>query len=77
MQLDTDDAMSRGMGARVGCGEFAEATALTGGAELVTKTDMQIAPGDLEQRLTIKIGSMLIVAVDILAARRFFPTVHP
>ncbi len=49
-----------------------------GGAELVTKTDLQIALRDLEQRLTIKLGSMLIVAVGILlAALRFFPTSHP
>lgn len=49
-----------------------------GGAELVTKTDMQISLHDLEQRLTIKFGSMLIVAVGvILAALRFFPAAHP
>ena len=59
--------------------EAAEALAeAIGGAELVTKTDMQIALRDLEQRLTIKLGSMLIIAVGvILAALRFLPAVHP
>ncbi len=45
-----------------------------GGAELATKADLR----ELEQRLTIKFGSMLIVAVGILlAAVRFFPGPHP
>jgi hypothetical protein len=45
-----------------------------GGAELATKADLR----ELEQRLTIKFGSMLIVAVGILlAALRFFPGPHP
>jgi hypothetical protein len=48
-----------------------------GGAELVTKADLQVAPRDLERRLTTKVGSMLIVAVGvILAALRFFPAAH-
>jgi hypothetical protein len=59
--------------------EAAEALAeAIGGAELVTKTDLQTALRDLEQRMTIKVGSMLIVAVGIiLAALRFLPPVHP
>lgn len=45
-----------------------------GGAEPATKADLR----ELEQRLTIKFGSMLIVAVGILlAALRFFPGPHP
>jgi hypothetical protein len=50
-----------------------------GGAELVTKSDMHVALRDLEQRLTIKFGSMLIVAAVgvILAALRFLPAAHP
>ena len=45
-----------------------------GGAEPATKADRR----ELEQRLTIKFGSMLIVAVGILlAAVRFFPGPHP
>ncbi|HEV7996868.1 MAG TPA: hypothetical protein VGP52_11480 [Stellaceae bacterium] len=45
-----------------------------GGAELATKADLR----ELEQRLTIKFGSVLIVAVGILlAALRFFPGPHP
>jgi hypothetical protein len=45
-----------------------------GGAELITKTDLQIALRDLEQRLIIKIGGMMIIAVGILlAALRFLP----
>jgi hypothetical protein len=47
-----------------------------GGAELVTKTDLQIALRDLKQCLIIKIGGMMIIAVGILlAALRFLP--HP
>ncbi len=45
-----------------------------GGAELATKADLR----ELEQRLTIKLGSMLIVAVGIIpAAMRLFPAAHP
>jgi hypothetical protein len=44
-----------------------------GGADLATKADLR----DLEQRLTIRFGGMLIVAVGIiLAALRYFPP-HP
>lgn len=59
--------------------EAAEALAeAIGGAELVTKTDLQIALRDLEQRLIMKVGGMMIVAVGvILAALRFLPTTHP
>ena len=59
--------------------EHAEAAAealaeAIGGAELTTKADLR----DLEQRLTIRFGSMLIVAVGIiLAALRFLPPAHP
>jgi hypothetical protein len=63
--------------------EHAEAAAealaeALGGADLVTKTDMPTGLRDLEQRLTIKFGSMLMVAVGvILAALRYFPATHP
>lgn len=55
--------------------EASEALAeAVGGAELATKVDLR----ELEQRMTIKFGSMLIVAVGIIiAALRFFPTAHP
>ncbi|HEY8871443.1 MAG TPA: hypothetical protein VIM52_00310 [Stellaceae bacterium] len=44
-----------------------------GGADLATKADLR----DLEQRLTIRFGGMLIVEVGvILAALRYFPP-HP
>jgi hypothetical protein len=62
--------------------EHAEAAAealaeAVGGAELVTKSDMTVALRDLEQRLTIKLGGMLVVAVGIIpAALRYFPP-HP
>jgi hypothetical protein len=57
--------------------EHAEAAAealaeAIGGAELATKADLR----ELEQRLTIKFGSMLIVGI-LLAALRFFPAPHP
>jgi hypothetical protein len=63
--------------------EHAEAAAealaeAIGGAELVTKADLAVALHDLEQRLTIKFGGMLVVAVGVvLAALRYFPTPHP
>jgi hypothetical protein len=63
--------------------EHAEAAAealaeAIGGAELVTKADLAIALRDLEQRLTIKIGGMLVIAVGIIpTALRYFPTPHP
>ncbi len=59
--------------------EAAEALAeAIGGAELITKTDLAIALRDLEQRLTIKGGGMMIVSVGILlAALRFMPAPHP
>jgi hypothetical protein len=37
-------------------------------SELVTKTDLQTAMRDLEQRLTIRLGSMMVVAVGIILA---------
>jgi len=58
--------------------EHAEAAAealaeAIGGAELATKVDLR----DLEQRLIIKLGGMMIVAVGIvLAALRFLPPAH-
>jgi hypothetical protein len=58
--------------------EHAEAAAealaeAVGGADLATKADLR----DLEQRLTIRFGGMLIVTVGvILAALRYFPP-HP
>ena len=63
--------------------EHAEAAAETlaeagGGADLVTKSDLQSALRDLEQSLTIRFGGMLVVAVGIiLAALRYFPAPHP
>jgi hypothetical protein len=49
-----------------------------GGAEVVTKTDLQIALRDLEQRLIIKIGGLMIVAVGVIfAGLRFLPAIHP
>ena len=59
--------------------EHAEAAAealaeAVGGAEIATKADLR----DLEQRLTIKFGGMLVVAVGVmLAALRYFPAPHP
>ena len=50
---------------------FAEAM---GVADLATKADLR----DLEQRLTIRFGGMLVVAVGvILAGMRFLPAPHP
>jgi hypothetical protein len=63
--------------------EHAEAAAealsdAVGGAELVTKTELTTGLRDLEQRLTIKFGGMLVVAVGvILAALRYMPAPHP
>jgi hypothetical protein len=63
--------------------EHAEATAealsdVVGGAELVTKTELTTGLRDLEQRLTIKLGGTLVVAVGvILAALRYMPAPHP
>jgi hypothetical protein len=49
-----------------------------GGADLAIKGDLRVALRDLEQRMTIKFGGMLIVAVGvILAARRYLPAAHP
>jgi hypothetical protein len=42
---------------------FAEAL-----SQLVTKTDLQTAMRDLEQRMTIKLGAMMVVAVGIILA---------
>ena len=59
--------------------ETAEALVeVIGGAELVTRADMLVALRDLEQRLIIKVGGMMIVAVGvILAALRFLPASQP
>jgi len=63
--------------------EHAEAAAealseSVGGAELVSKSGMLAALRDLEQRLTIRIGSMMVVAVGVLlAAQRYLPAPHP
>ena len=55
--------------------EASEALAeAVGGADLATKADLR----DLEQRLTIRFGGMLIVAVGIiLAVLRYLPAPHP
>ena len=37
-------------------------------SELVTKADLQNAMRDLEQRLTIRLGGMMVVAVGIILA---------
>jgi hypothetical protein len=37
-------------------------------SELVTKADLQNAIRDLEQRLTIRLGGMMVVAVGIILA---------
>lgn len=42
---------------------FAEAL-----SQLVTKTDLQTAMRDLEQRMTIKLGGMMVVAVGVILA---------
>jgi hypothetical protein len=46
-------------------GEMAEgiAEALS---QLVTKTDLQIAIRDLEQKLTIRLGGMMVIAVGVI-----------
>jgi hypothetical protein len=48
-------------------GDMAEAIA-EAISELVTKTDLQNAVRDLEQRLTIRLGGMMVVAVGIILA---------
>ncbi len=48
-------------------GDMAEAIA-EAISELVTKADLQTAVRDLEQRLTIRLGGMMVVAVDIILA---------
>jgi hypothetical protein len=58
--------------------EHAEAAAealaeALGASELATKSDLLV----LEQRMTIKLGGMLIVATGvILAAMKYFPAAH-
>lgn len=47
---------------------IAEALADTLEAQMATKTDLEV----LEQRLTIKIGAMLVALAGFLAAIRFF-----
>ena len=37
-------------------------------SQLVTKTNLQTAIPDLEQRLTIRLGGMMVVAVGIIFA---------
>jgi hypothetical protein len=41
-------------------------------AQLVTKTDLQNSLKDLEQRMTIKLGALIVVGVGFLAAIKFF-----
>jgi hypothetical protein len=49
-----------------------------GGAELVTKAGLQIALRDLDERLIVKIGGMLIVTFGVIvAALRFLPATYP
>jgi len=48
-------------------GDMAEAIA-EAISELVTKADLQNAMRDLEQRLTIRLGGMMVVAVGIILA---------
>jgi hypothetical protein len=56
-----------------------QASALAEAADLVTKEHMDASPLTLEQRLTIRLGGMLVVAVGILlAAIRYLPAPpHP
>ena len=48
-------------------GDMAEAIA-EAISELVTKADLQNAMRDLEQRLTIRVGGMMVVAVGVILA---------
>ena len=48
-------------------GDMAEAIA-EAISELVTKADLQTAMRDLEQRLTIRLGGMMVVSVGIILA---------
>ena len=48
-------------------GDMAEAIA-EAISELVTKADLQNAMRDLEQRLTIRLGGMMVVAVGVILA---------
>ena len=48
-------------------GDMAEAIAQAI-SELVTKADLQNAIRDLEQRLTIRVGGMMVVAVGMILA---------
>lgn len=41
-------------------------------ASLVSKQDLQYGLRDLEQRLTIRIGGMIVVATGLLLAANFF-----
>ena len=67
--------------ARTAASALAEAMT---GAELATKSDLDVLKNDLkndivqlEQRMTIRLGGMLVVAVGILiAAIRYLPS-HP
>ena len=44
------------------------------GADLVTKQDLTTALRDLERRLTIRVGGMLVAVVGVIvAAMRLFP----
>jgi hypothetical protein len=51
-------------------GDMAEAIA-EAISELVTNTDLQTAMRDLEQRLTIRLGSMMVAVGIILADFKF------
>ena len=37
-------------------------------SQLVTKTDLQVAIRELEQRMTIKLGGMMVVSVGVILA---------
>lgn len=62
------------MGGQPGAGTLTALAEAIGGADLATKADLR----DLEQRPTIKFGSMMIVAVGVIvAALRCLPAAHP
>ncbi len=47
-------------------------------ADLVTKEHLDSRLRDLEQRMTIRLGSIIVVAVGVLlAAIRYLPVPHP
>jgi hypothetical protein len=61
--------------ARAAAAAFAEVAV---GADLVTKQHLDDRMITLEQRLTIRLGGTLVIAVGVLlAAARYLPATHP